>query len=919
MSESDTDTASGAMEPSRNRAMLAKYSGSKSTIKVELWLNLYEVETRGRSDAERIVYLMRYLTDVALNLFASDIAPSMDNLSWSDVRGLMTARFGMAIRHPLVAANKRFLKYSETVQSYYEDKLRLLRLAEVDDEATVAMLTDGMPASYHDLLDCCSASTPVEWLKHAVKLEANSLSRREKTKTRPSAMVSTATGLVAESEKRPPKRNFGNNKPETPCRYCKAAGEVAYHWHRECNRRSTAPKEPTSAQEEQTLVASSTAKPTQLLQIDCIVNGVTTRSVVDTSSTITVLYHRMAKRLHLKPDTSSAINIVQLDGQTRSKGTTSITITIAGESKRMVVHIISNFPYDLLLGLDAGHLFDLQVNLKAKQVFQASSKGLHLCLAAAAESINTLVIENSDLFAQEDTDVGRVSTVEHHIRLLDANHPPIALRPYRHSQIDQSEIRRQTTELKTRGLIRDSISPWSFPVTLANKKDGKKRLCIDYRRLNAITVLEREPIPLIQDVIDRLSKQRIFSTIDVAWGFWHIPLSPESIPKSAFITADGHFEWLVTPFGLKNSPMAFQRAIRIALGDLIGNGVDPYLDDIIVATEDIATHVAFLRKVFDRLRANHFRLREEKCLFGITEVQYLGFVISSGSYRPSPNKTAAVAQFPVPTDLKSLQRFIGLSNYYRQFIPDFSRIASPLTFLTRKGVPFKWSDEQQTAFNQLKTLLTSEPILTIFDPNRDIILQTDGSKVGIGAILMQPDDSGKNRVVAYFSRHLNQHEANYTTSEIECLAVVDAVEHFHSYLHCSQGFDVITDHSALQWLFSIKNPSGRLYRWSVRLSIYKYRIIHKPGKTNQAPDALSRAPVVMFIDQNRLKDLQHEIEKKEIRKLTLKDGLMAVQRKGISRFVVPKSLRPEVLSHYHEKYGHPGIEKTQKLVTQLYW
>ena len=171
MSDSDTDTPTEPTPRFNNKATLAKYSGQKSTIKVELWLNLFEVETRNRSDDERVITLMRYLTDEALNFFASDIAPKMDDLSWQQARELMVERFGIAIRHPLVEANKRYLKYSETVQEYYDDKLRLLRLAEVDDEATIAMLTDGIPAAYRNHLACCPASKPVEWLKHALRLE----------------------------------------------------------------------------------------------------------------------------------------------------------------------------------------------------------------------------------------------------------------------------------------------------------------------------------------------------------------------------------------------------------------------------------------------------------------------------------------------------------------------------------------------------------------------------------------------------------------------------------------------------------------------------------------------------------------------------------------------------------------------------
>ena len=532
-------------------------------------------------------------------------------------------------------------------------------------------------------------------------------------------------------------------------------------------------------------------------------------------------------------------------------------------------------------------------------------------------SLQAILARHRTVFASSPTDIGRISIASHYIRLQD-NVRPIALRPYRHSAADLSEIRRQVSELLRKGLIRPSKSPWAFPTTLAPKSDGTKRLCIDFRSINSVTVNEREPIPIVQDIIDQLNKARVFTVLDMAWGYWHVPMHPDSIEKTAFVTPDGQYEWLVLPFGLKNAPSSFQRIIRQVLGDLVNNGVVPYFDDIIIYATDESEHNRLLLSVLERLSAHNIKLRYEKCRFALPEVEYLGFLVGHGIQRPSPSKLKSVHDFPTPNTVKQVQRFIGLANYYRRFIQNFSRIAEPLTRLTRKGVPFIWTSEQQSAFNALKLALTTDPVVVIYREDRPVSLHTDASKVGIAGILMQPDDNGYKRVVAYYSRLLNKHEQNYSASELEVLAVVESMEYFHIYVH-GKHCDIFSDHSALQWLFSIKKPSSRLFRWSVRLSIYDYTVHHRSGKTNQAADAISRAPISLFIDIDTIKREQSLDDTSSLRKLDSLDGLLINRFRGLKRIYIPRSLRHNILLHFHDQHGHPGINKTLQLITSSYW
>jgi hypothetical protein len=261
----------------------------------------------------------------------------------------------------------------------------------------------------------------------------------------------------------------------------------------------------------------------------------------------------------------------------------------------------------------------------------------------------------------------------------------------------------------------------------------------------------------------------------------------------------GHYEWLVLPFGLKSAPLTFQRIIQKVLGKLLFDGCINYLDDIIIYSKTIEEHLSILKDIFTRLRAYNVKLKMSKCEFGKSEIEYLGHKIGYNTVKPCKEHITAVLDFPQPKTVKQLRRFLGLSGYLRSFVEKYATIAEPLTSLLRKDSKYNWSEKQEKAFNEIKQALVKEPVLHIFNPELDIELYTDASKVGIGAILMQ-----NKHPISYYSRRLNEHESNYTSSELECLAVVDSVEKFHVYLHGTH-FTVISDHSALQWLFKIKS------------------------------------------------------------------------------------------------------------------
>ena len=336
----------------------------------------------------------------------------------------------------------------------------------------------------------------------------------------------------------------------------------------------------------------------------------------------------------------------------------------------------------------------------------------------------------STIFAETRNDVGRITSAEHTIRLIEGT-PSIHFRRYRQSPAVNEQIRKEIVGLLNAGLIRPSISPWASPVSLKKKKDGSNRMVIDYRRLNNVTIDEYFPLHYIDDLLNRVANAEIYTTLDLAWGYHQVALSTDSIEKSSFVTSNGQYEYLVLPFGLKNAPSTFQRVLRDILRPFIKRGVEDYLYDIVIYSNDFYEHRQTLEDVINALSQQNIRLRREKCVFFQSKIEVLGHVVMHNSIQPSSAKIKAVMSFPVPTTLRQVQQFAGLANYYRSFVQNYSEIASPLYQLTKKDAIFEWNEKCQTAFDTLKERITSQPILRAFNLKLECKLQTDASALGI--------------------------------------------------------------------------------------------------------------------------------------------------------------------------------------------
>ena len=449
-----------------------------------------------------------------------------------------------------------------------------------------------------------------------------------------------------------------------------------------------------------------------------------------------------------------------------------------------------------------------------------------------------LLIRHQDIFSSGNGDIGRTNLVKHRINTKDS--PPVRVPPRRSPVGQRDEIDRHVHDLLEKKFIEPSNSPWSSPVVLVSKKDGTKRFCVDYRKLNAVTVYDAYPIPRIDDSLDELAGAKWFSTLDLASGYWQIELDDDAKKKSAFTVRGGHYQWNVMPFGLSTAPATFERLMERVMSGLQWDILLVYLDDIIVHGRSIDEEIQRLETTFQRLKAAKLKLKPSKCHLFQKKVLYLGHVVSEDGVSTDPAKIEAVKDWPVPTTVTQVRSFIGTASYYRRFIQGFANTARPLHQLTKKSAKFQWTDDCQTAFETLRDRLITAPILAYPDFTKDFILDTDASGFGMGAVLSQEHD-GVERVVAYGSKTLKPSEVNYCVTRRELLAVVFFLKKYKHYL-IGHKVTVRTDHGALQWLFKFKDPDGQLARWLESLSIFQMKIIHRPGLVHSNADGLSRRP-----------------------------------------------------------------------------
>ncbi|KAM4705173.1 MAM and LDL-receptor class A domain-containing protein 1 [Rhinophrynus dorsalis] len=596
----------------------------------------------------------------------------------------------------------------------------------------------------------------------------------------------------------------------------------------------------------------------------------------------------------------------------------------------------------VILGLPWLRLHNPVIDWSSDQITNWSSSCFSNCLSeipvpglvggigTPENSIPKSYRDFSDVFSkQKAAELPPHRSFDCSIDLLPGTMPPRG-RTFLLSEPENKALLEYIQENLARGFIRHSSSPAGAGFFFVSKKDGTLRPCIDYRGLNKVTIKNRYPLPLIPELFDALKDAKIFTKLDLRGAYNLIRIKDGDEWKTAFNTRYGHYEYLVMPFGLCNAPATFQHFVNEIFKDVLLSYVVVYLDDILIFSSSLHEHREHVRTVLHRLRENHLYAKLEKCIFETSQLPFLGYIVSDSGLRMDPSKVESVSQWPRPITLRAVQRLLGFANYYRRFIKNFSAIVAPLVAFTKKNAnPKVWSTEAVEAFERLKRLFVSAPLLRYPDPTQPFLIEVDASELGAGAVLSQRDEvTNRLHPCSYFSKQFSSAEKNYDTGNRELLAIKMALEEWRHLLEGSQVPVIIqTDHKNLQFLEQAQRLNPRQARWALFFTRFNFIITYIPGSKNRKADALSRLfttepdpPPEPIIPSNhivaslslsivqRIKSLQHHFSGR-------------VQGKPVHLLFVPKRFRSSLLkwSHHSTMAGHPGITKNIEFLLRRFW
>ena len=556
------------------------------------------------------------------------------------------------------------------------------------------------------------------------------------------------------------------------------------------------------------------------------------------------------------------------------------------------------------------------------------------------------VRDYADLFVAP-TGLPPLRHINHEIDLVPGAKAPY--RPaYRLAQSELDELRKQIDKLIALGHVRPSRSSFGAPVLFVSKKNGEKRMCVDYRDLNKICVRNSVAMPRADDLMDRMHGKRVFSTLDMVAAFHQVRIRPGDEHKTGFNTRLGHYEFLVTPFGMINSPATLQMLLADIFREYIDDFMVIYLDDMLVFSDNEEDHARHLELIAAVLRKHDLRLSLKKCRFYQSRVEFLGHLVGQEGISMDPRKVEAIREWPVPTTVTHVKQFLGLASFYRRFIDKFSFISTVLSNLTKKEVVWEWGAAEQAAFEGLKDAMTQAPVLAIADSVKGFTLHTDASNFAIAGVLSQEQPDGTMRPVAFQSRKLVPAEINYPTHDKELLAIVHSLKVWKHYC-LGRPVNVFTDHASLRYFLTQKDLTGRQGRWAESLAQYTLEIKYLPGIANVVADALSRRPdfelsaTAVPVSLTAISAVQvslnireriinacpqdealqaHRIKQPDLFKVSSDDNAVYYTQGGLERLYVPFdiALYQDLLEEHHDASGHMGVTKTLHSVARyFYW
>lgn len=916
----------------RMKIRINSFNGVDDDIDAVDWIELYELLTEEAfwPDLHKVRHLPSYLKGVAAKWYFSTIKGRIDH--WETVKESFSSQFGACDKPSLEYINNLIWNpENESLIKYYQNKLSACSRAGLRGPLVIDALTGGLPDSYKiqtRMLD--PKSEPQVWFdlvhrvhersktKESKKVKSHEINYLDKSKETTQGEITSLKQDISELKSivmsLATKMGVSmNEKARQQCQHChkvnhasdrcfKVIGYPTRKKENQLNQKNSdevnnIDDEEVASLNEQEINKIETSTIDTELQNEInhldfvelfIEDKIKVLALIDSGANISAIDQQICVDNNI-PIVKRESKLIGATSKINSPGIANVRVKNGDKIVNIEAIVLDLARQKFILGRKQFHLFDIE--LKGPNIIKQNQTEQIPTINSVEELvlIEELNTKYKEAFGSHDFNVGLCNLVTCQIR-LEGNTKPINSRPRRLSLALQKEEESQIQELLDNKLIRPSYSNWASGITFAIREGRRPRLCGDYRYLNQKTIPDCYPIPNIENILLQFKGATIYSTLDVVRGYNHIEIREQHRYLTAFTTNIGLFEWNRMPFGLKNAPAIFQRLMDRIL-KTHHDYCRVYFDDIIVYSNSISSHLIHLENIYKTLIKFKIKLKYSKCQFLKESVTFCGYQVNGNKITRDSKFLEAIQAIERPKDIKTLQSFLGLANYGRRFIANFADLSKPLNDLRKKNVQWKWENEHEKAFMNLKKLLIELPELYLFDHRLDTVLFCDASQSAIAGVLCQKADN--LRVVGYYSKTLTQTQTKYNIYTKELLAIVKSVEFFKQFLH-GIVFKVHTDNSALAFFKSSKQVLDKYTRWLLFLEEFNIIIEHISGNQNTYADALTRLEQV----RTQVNTLESDNKQKSV-------------------------LKPEdvyrVLTRFHKQQGnHIGANKLSELVREKY-
>lgn len=919
--------------------MIVPFHGD-SFQNVEKWIENFEdvVNLLNLSDIHKLIIARKFMAGKAKLFIQSETKIN----SWHKMKTLLISEFGLICNSADVheMLSKRKMKENESLDEYFLIMKQLCSRGNVEDSALMQYVVNGINDSTvkKSCLYGCQYISEFE-----TKLKVYEKIRNDYDKAKPSKPKVEVKNKSKTFKTETRCFNCGQNnhksidclfKDKGPkCFRCSKFGHKSF----ECSK--TKPNDRRNDQSQVNVINSR-----GLILKNAKLCSLNVTSLLDTGSQKTLIKKNVYDKISDFPKLQPSVVTLSGLGQSsiRPLGCFRSEIEIDGSKFDAEIFVIKDelVNFDLILGMDVINQGTLTISTNGVRLDKTESPSDNFLI----NIVNVLDDHEIDLNHISDSNLkhelynmirnyspNKTKTVDVKMKIILNDEIPVFSSPRRLPQVEQKIVEAQVEEWLEKGIIKKS-SDFSSQIVLVKKKDKSLRLCVDYRRLNKKTVREHFPLPMIDDVIDKLHSAEVFTTLDLKNVFFHVDVKENSRKYTAFVTHEGQYEFLKCPFGLTNSPSVFQRYIYNVFRQLLKyNTVVIYMDDLIIPSENEVQGIEKLKLVLQTAAEYGLELNIKKCNFLKREIDFLGYRIANGKLHPSPLKTKAVINFPEPKCVKDVQSYLGLTGYFRKFIEHYSVIAKPLSDLLKKYAKFEFDNNARYAFNKLKNILTTEPVLSIYDPKCETEVHCDACLDGYGAALMQKSMADNQLHPVYFySKKTTAAERKYCSYELEVLAVINALKKFRIYV-LGIPFKIVTDCKAFELTMEKKDICTRIARWAIMLSEFDYEIEHRKGSRMKHVDALSRNAIVMITQDSlthkiiqaqetdeHVKAIKEILKSKPFDGYLTKNGVLYKCVNGNDVLVVPEEMQIGIIRAAHEK-GHFAVKRTEENLSNQFY